>query len=97
MKIFYATLIALFIASPALAAEQCDTLNLKVNGLVCDFCARSIEKTFSKREEVESVHVDLDNGNIHLKLKPGKTLDEATANQLVTDAGYNLTGVESGC
>ena len=36
-------------------------LKISVNGLVCDFCARSIEKLFRKKESVESINVDLEN------------------------------------
>lgn len=96
MKKFLLLYVLLF-SSPAFAAEPCNTLDLKVSGLVCDFCARSIEKTFGKRDEVQSVAVDLDKGNIHLVLKEGKTLEEATARQLITDAGYNMTAIEKGC
>lgn len=91
------TVLALMLTTPVYAAADCNTLDVKVTGLVCDFCARSIEKTFGKREEVESVKVDLDAGNIRLVLKAGEKLGDAELKKLVTDAGYNMTAVERGC
>ena len=74
-----------------------DTINVNVNGLVCDFCARALEKVFSKRENVEGIKVDLDNGNVVVAMKPGKTIDDKTLTQLITDSGYNVRGIEKGC
>ena len=35
-----------------------------VNGMVCDFCARGIEKTFMKSANVKKVDVDLEVGKV---------------------------------
>ncbi len=78
-------------ASPAPAGEQ---ITVRVNGLVCDFCARSIEAMFGRRAEVASVAVDLDRGQIRVALRPGRTLDDATLRRLVTDSGYAVTAIE---
>lgn len=92
------TLVAVLVTTPAFAAGECNnTVNLKVTGLVCDFCARSIEKTFGKREEVTDVKVDLDAGDILLTLKDGKSLDDGELKKLITDAGYDLKGITKGC
>ena len=85
-----------FATLPAQAAS-CDTLNIKVNGLVCDFCARAVEKVFGAREEVGSIKVDLDRGQIDLGLKPGRTIDDETVKKLVTDSGYSLVSVDREC
>ncbi|MEG9861244.1 MAG: heavy metal-associated domain-containing protein [Parvularculales bacterium] len=74
-----------------------DITNIKVNGLVCDFCARAIEKVFSKRDEVASINVDLDNGFVHVVMRSGKTIDDDTLTQLITDSGYNVTSIENQC
>ena len=46
-----------------------EVLTISVNGLVCDFCARSIEKLFSKKESVKSIDVNLENMIITINLK----------------------------
>ena len=53
-----------------------EILNISVNGLVCDFCARSIEKLFSKKEEVKSINVNLEKMLITINLKKGKSLND---------------------
>lgn len=81
----------------ALAATPTPTAQLvtvKVNGLVCDFCARSIEAMMRKRADVERVHVDLGKGEVHLGLRANSTLDDATLRKLVTDSGYAVTSIE---
>ena len=42
--------------------EQVAVVN--VNGMVCDFCARGIEKTFIKSANVKKVDVDLEIGKV---------------------------------
>ncbi len=92
------TITVMLASAPAFAVEECkDTVNVKVNGLVCDFCARALEKVFGKREEVSGIKVDLDKGDIRINLKPGQTLDDETVKQLVTDSGYNVTAINKGC
>ena len=73
-----------------------DMVEVTVNGLVCDFCARALEKVFSKREEVRGIHVDLDQSLVLIAMKEGQTLDDATLTQLVTDSGYNVTAIKRG-
>lgn len=82
----------------AVANAQCDdTTNVKVNGLVCDFCARALEKVFSQHEEVAGINVDLNNGNVTVAFKSGQTLDDETLKSLITDAGYNVVRIDRGC
>jgi copper chaperone CopZ len=92
MKCFlYALSLALIlIAAPAFAAN----VNIKVNGLVCDFCAQSIKKTFGKQEAVNDVQVNLDDGLINVSLKDGQDMDDATITKLITDSGYTVTSIE---
>ena len=68
-------------------------LKISVNGLVCDFCARSIEKLFRKKESVESINVDLENMLITIYLKKGKNINNTTVTQLIKDSGYDVTEI----
>ena len=89
----------MLMASPAMAAEDsCDgAINVKVNGLVCDFCARALEKVFGEREEVENIKVDLGNSLVTIHTKAGAELDDATVEELIGDSGYNIDTIEHGC
>lgn len=92
--IITALMLSLFsFAQPAQAGPMPD-VTMKVSGLVCDFCARAIEKVFMKQEAVKAVNVDLDNGKVTLDLKPGKTIDDNTLAKLMNDSGYTVTGIE---
>lgn len=81
----------------ASSANCADTVNIKVNGLVCDFCARAVEKVFSKKAEVSGINVDLDNGNITVAMKPGKMIDNQNLKTLITDSGYDVVDIQKGC
>lgn len=74
-----------------------DAINIKVNGLVCDFCARSLEKVFLKRGDVAGIKVDLGKGLVVVAMKPGSTIDDTTLTKLITDSGYNVNVIERGC
>ena len=74
-----------------------DTINIKVNGLVCDFCARSLEKVFLKRGDVAGIKVDLGKGSVVVAMKPGLTIDDETLAKLITDSGYNMNAIQRGC
>ena len=41
---------------------------VEVLGVVCDFCAKAMNKTFGKRDEVSAVYVDLDTKTLNLIL-----------------------------
>lgn len=99
MRILFVILAIILVlnSDSASAEEQCNTVNVKVNGLVCDFCARALEKVFSKREEVSGIKVDLNNGNVLVNVKPGNNIDDATLTKLITDSGYSVTGINRGC
>lgn len=76
----------------ALQAPSYD-IRVEVNGLVCDFCAQAITKTFLKRDEVASVNVDLSNKIVEIDLEENATLPDQVIHQLITDAGYDVTGI----
>lgn len=97
----YAIVLALasLLASPVQAAESCkeEMVTVKVSGLVCDFCARSIEKTFGGKQGVDKVHVDLDKGEIHLMVNDPKALPDTQIDKLMKDAGYDVKGINRMC
>lgn len=92
-KLFLITTCSILFASPAFAGE---TVNVRVNGMVCDFCARAVEKVFTKQDAVESLTVDLSAKQITVLMKDGQTLGDDVITKLVTDSGYALVGIERG-
>tara|TARA_B100000035_G_scaffold257202_1_gene227279 strand:+ start:822 stop:1127 length:306 start_codon:yes stop_codon:yes gene_type:complete len=65
-------------------------IHVSVNGLVCDFCAQSIQKLFNKEESVEAVDINMDEGMIKIDLKDGHNMDDNLITKLITDSGYNV-------
>ena len=74
-----------------------DVVNVSVNGLVCDFCARALEKTFGKQDEVSQINVDLEKGQVAIAMKEGITISDEMLTKLITDSGYNVTAIDKGC
>ena len=80
----------------ALAGTPGGTVYADVNGLVCDFCARALEKVFGKQEAVESIKVDLDTKVITVHFNEGQSLDDETITELITDSGYDVEEIRHG-
>ncbi len=81
-------------SAPAAVPSQSGTVvQLTVDGLVCNFCASNITKTFTKLPEVSAVYVNLTAKAVLLQLKEGQKLPEEKTKQIVTDAGFNLRAI----
>ena len=71
-------------------AHKGEVVHVSVNGLVCDFCARALEKVFGRQEAVSDIDVNLDNKMITINFNERQMLDDETITQLITDSGYNV-------
>ena len=65
-------------------------ININVNGMVCDFCAQSIEKVFMKRIEVKGINVDLEDQKVVIYLEKETDIDDTTISTIFEDAGYTV-------
>ena len=83
-----------FTVALAPSAYAGEIVKIGVNGMVCDFCARAIEKVFMKQEAVESIDVNLTDKLIKAVMKDGKTLDDETITNLVNDSGYAIADIK---
>lgn len=68
----------------------------KVNGLVCDFCVQSIQKTLMKEPGVTEAHVDLTAKTVTVGLKDGAKLEKARLGELLQEAGYDMVSYSAG-
>lgn len=89
-----AILFFLAAATPAQAAHGGKHVFVTINGLVCDFCARAMEKTFSKRAEVSGIAVDLTSKVVTINLKNDASLGDDDIRKGVIDAGYNVVDIK---
>jgi periplasmic mercuric ion binding protein len=93
MKMF--SLISLAIAA-ALGAQSsyADTVKIKVDGMVCGFCASSIEKKMRANAATADVYVNLGNKIVAVSEKAGQKLDDAVLRAQIADAGYEVKAIE---
>ena len=64
---------------------------VSVNGMVCDFCARGIEKTFKKNSEVLKVDVDLGRGKVLIAFSKGTRIDYEYISRKILENGQTAT------
>jgi mercuric ion binding protein len=86
-----------FILAAALVSAstvQADTIEMKVNGLVCAFCARGIEKTLRKNPATEDVYVSLEDKLVAVALHEGRDISDAELTKDIADAGYTVTDIQ---
>ena len=82
--------------APVTVTQNMQVVHVRVNGLVCDFCARALEKVFGNQDEVNDIDVDLDMKVITIRFKPNQTLYDETITKLILDSGYNVEGIHRG-
>lgn len=78
----------------ATVAAQAGTIEMKVNGLVCAFCARGIEKTFHKNPAVADVVVSLEDKLVAVQMNEGTDISDQELRATLTDAGYDIKSIE---
>jgi 3-isopropylmalate dehydratase small subunit len=57
--------------------------------MVCDFCARGIEKTFKKDDKVKKIDIDLTKGKVLLAYSLEEMIDFADVKQNILINGQN--------
>lgn len=67
---------------------------VSVNGMVCDFCARGIEKTFKKDKSVKRVDVDLSRGKVLVAYNNSKVIDFEDIKLKIVSNGQNATDLQ---
>ena len=79
--------LALMLMSAGATAE---TIEMKVNGLVCAFCAQGIEKSFRRNPAVTDVVVSLEDRLVAVEVTPGKEIPDQELHNLLADSGYDV-------
>ena len=99
MKIYKITLISLilisaagllFAASPAILSgdNEKETTVLKVEGLSCSFCAKTVKETLTKEAGVSSVELDAATGLVTVTYNKEKTSPEIIAQNVTKDTSF---------
>jgi copper chaperone CopZ len=84
--------IALALLLTSVAANAA-TIEMKVYGLVCGFCAQGIEKTLRKNPATQDVVVSLEHKLVAIATRDGADIADAELIQAMTDAGYDVKGI----
>ena len=95
ITLIVAIMLTIFVA---ISVSHSKTIKIGVDGMVCDFCAQSIEKVFLKQAGVEKVDVNLNNGRVIIKMADVFQDDEDGISndrieKLFLDAGYGVTAI----
>ena len=88
-------LITAALAGIATSSFAATSVKASVNGMVCAFCAQGIEKRLSRLPATKAVYVDLKQKIVAVEAKDGQTLDAKTITAEITDAGYDVTRLET--
>lgn len=67
---------------------------VSVKGMVCDFCARGIEKTFQKDKNVKKIDVDLSQGKVLVAFDKGFDINFEDIKKKILANGQNATGMQ---
>lgn len=67
---------------------------VSVNGMVCSFCANSIEKKLKKQKSIKSFKVDFDSKSVEVLLKPGQSLSDKKLKKLIKSAGFSVVSIK---
>jgi len=90
--------VLLFTLTFCIGSAYAKTIHIDVEGLVCGFCAQSIEKVFMKQPGVEKVNVNLNDGRVIIKMADVFQDDEDGISndrikKLFLEAGYEVTAI----
>jgi mercuric ion binding protein len=83
----------LALAMTVAGVAQAWTIEMKVNGLVCGFCAQGIEKTLRKNSATADVVVSLENRLVAVATKDGQDIADDELTQALKDAGYDVKSI----
>ena len=96
-KLAFVLLIIFSIQIPSVIADHPEgTVKVDIYGLVCDFCARALEKVFGKEDAVADIEVDLNSKVVTIHLKDGMQLDNSIIEKNIIDSGYSVEEIRRG-
>lgn len=82
------------VAKYAVPTQNMSLVKVHVKGMVCDFCARGLEKVFYKQPAVKHIDVNLKNSLVKIQLKPNQNLTDTEITKLVKDNGISVVNIE---
>lgn len=87
-------LVTLMLSAMTPAAFAVTTIKAEVNGMVCAFCAKGIEKKLNALPQKQAAFVDLKSRVVALQLKEGQDVSNEAFSKVIEDAGYSVAKLE---
>lgn len=69
------------------------TVSIKIDGMHCDGCVRSVEKAATSVEGVSNLAVDLETGELTADIARPEVLESLKG--AIEDCGFDVTGVSA--
>ena len=70
------------------------SVRLKVNGMVCPFCAYGLEKRLGEIASVDAVLIRISDGLVQIRTKEDQELTDEVLEDAVKKSGFTLTEIE---
>ena len=76
-------------------AEPVDQIIVvRVEGMVCAFCAQGIDRSLSKVESVDGILINLKHSLVAVSEEKGFTVSDEDLKAIITDAGFSVVSLE---
>ncbi|HEU4593266.1 MAG TPA: heavy-metal-associated domain-containing protein [Steroidobacteraceae bacterium] len=69
------------------------TIEMKVNGMVCELCAQGIEKSLRKNPATTDVVVNLEKKVVAVSTRAGQDISDVDLSKAVAAAGFEVKGI----
>ncbi len=70
------------------------TIRLKVNGMVCPFCAYGLEKRLEEIASIDAVLIRISDGLVQIRTKEDQELTDEVLADAVKKSGFSLIEIE---
>jgi len=77
----------------SLVADTRYSVDISVQGMMCEFCAQKVEKVLTQLNGVITAKVDLGKEIAHIECASREAADLAKFKQVLTDAGFSAGDV----
>jgi mercuric ion binding protein len=87
----FSLLLMMFFSAHAFAVSS---IKAEVNGMVCAFCAKGIEKKLNALPQGQGAFVDLKSRMVVLELKESQDISFEAFKKIIQEAGYSVSKIE---
>ncbi len=70
------------------------SVRLKVDGMVCPFCAYGLEKRLEEIASIDAVLIRISDGLVQIRTKEGQELTDEALSDVVRKSGFSLREIE---